>query len=270
MQLLTNSEAPYFVYDRLKEYSEIIHFVSTRHGGVSDGAFASLNLGLGTQDRPLSVLQNRQILSDAVGIPQEFFVMAHQVHGTNVEVIHKDRRGAGAFSRHNAIPSTDAMITNESEICLFVMGADCVPLLFFDPVKLVVGAAHAGWRGTVNKVSAATVRKMQETFNCNPQDILVAVGPSIGPCCYKVGGEVINEVLNMFGTTDGLISFENAESSPIFNLWAANKVQLIEVGIAEENIEVAGLCTNCNAGDFFSSRHGKGITGRFGAGIMIK
>lgn len=271
MQLLTHGDAPYFVYDRLKNYNDkIIHFVTTRHGGVSDGAFATLNLGLGTQDRPLSVLQNRQILSDSVGIPQEYFVMANQVHGTNVEVIQKDRRGAGAFSRHNAIPSTDAMITDEPEICLFVMGADCVPLLFFDPVKLVVGAAHAGWRGTVNKVSAATVRKMQETYDCKPQDILVAVGPSIGPCCYKVGGEVITEVLKTFGSTEGLISFDNADSTPIFDLWAANKIQLLETGVTEENIEIAGMCTNCNSGDFFSSRFGKGITGRFGAGIMIK
>jgi len=270
MQLLTQSEAPYFVYDKLKSYSEIIHFVTTRHGGVSDGAFASLNLGLGTQDRPLSVLQNRQILADSVGIRQEYFVMANQVHGTNVEIILKDRRGAGAFSRHNAIPSTDAMITNEPEICLFVMGADCVPILFFDPEKLVIGAAHAGWRGTVNKVAVATIQKMQESFGCLPKDICVAIGPSIGPCCYKVGGEVINEVLNQFGTTEGFISFDNPESTPILDLWAANKVQLMQAGIPEENIEVAGTCTNCHAGDFFSSRHGKGLTGRFGAGIMIK
>jgi len=270
MQLLTDTEAPYFVYDKLKEYKEIIHFVTTRHGGVSDGAFATLNLGLGTQDRPLSVLQNRQILADSVGIPQEYFVMANQVHGNNVEIILKDRRGAGAFSRHNAISSTDSMITNEPEICLFVMGADCVPLLFFDPVKLVIGAAHAGWRGTVNKIAVATIQKMQEVYGSLPKDIHIAVGPSIGPCCYKVGGEVINEVLNTFGTTDGLISFENPESTPILDLWAANKVQLTEAGVPEENIEIAGICTNCNAADFYSSRHGKGLTGRFGAGIMLK
>ena len=270
MQLLTHSEAPYFVFDKLKEFSDITHFVTTRHGGVSDGAFATLNLGLGTQDRPLSVLQNRQILADSLGIPQEYFVMANQVHGTNVEVILRDRRGAGAFSRHNAIPSTDAMITNEPEICLFVMSADCVPLLFYDPVKLVIGAAHAGWRGTIDRVAVATIRKMNETYGCSPQNIIVAIGPSIGPCCYKVGGDVINEVLNKFGTTDGLISFDNPESTPILDLWAANKIQLLEAGVLEENMEIAEKCTNCNFGDFFSSRYGKGLTGRFGAGIMIK
>jgi YfiH family protein len=270
MQLLTKSEAPYFVFDRLKGYDEITHFVTTRHGGVSDGAFATLNMGLGTQDRPLSVLQNRQILSDSVGIPLESFVMANQVHGTHVEVVLNDRRGAGAFSRHNALASTDAMVTNESEICLFVMGADCVPILFFDPIKLVIGAAHAGWRGTVKKVAVATIHKMQETYSCDISDIMVAIGPSIGPCFYKVGGEVLDEVLKTFGTTEGFISFENAESSPILDLWAANKIQLTQIGILEENIEIAGICTQCHHQDFFSSRHDKGITGRFGAGIMIR
>jgi polyphenol oxidase len=270
MQLLTHSEAPYFVFDKLHTYNQITHFVTTRHGGVSDGAFAALNLGLGTQDRPLSVLQNRQIIADSVGIPQEYFVLANQVHGTNVEVIQIDRRGEGAFSRSNAIPATDALITNVPEICLFVMAADCVPLLFFDPTKLVVGAAHAGWRGTVKKIAVATILKMQKIYNCQPSDIQVAIGPSIGPCCYNVGGEVIEKVLQMFGTTDGLISFDNPESSPIFDLWAANKIQLLESGVLEENMEIAAICTQCNNGDFFSSRHGKGITGRFGAGIMIK
>jgi YfiH family protein len=269
MQRLTKRGTPYFVFSKLKDCAGITHFVSTRHGGVSDGAFASLNLGLGTQDRPLIVLQNRQILADAVGIPQQFFVLANQVHGTNVEIISNDRRGAGAFSRHNAIVSCDAMITNEPEICLFVMAADCVPLLFFDKVKLVIGAAHAGWRGTVKKMAANTIHKMQEHYGCSPKDIYVGIGPSIGPCCYNVGGEVIEEVLKTFGTTEGLINFENPNSAPIFDLWSANKLQLTQAGVPEENIEIAGVCTQCHHDDFFSSRYGKGVTGRFGAGIMI-
>ena len=270
MKRLTKSGTPYFVFGNLKGFANITHFITTRHGGVSDGAFASLNMGLGTQDSPLSVLQNRQLLADAIDIPLEFFVFANQVHGTHVEVISRERRGNGAFSRHNAIVSCDAMVTNEPEICLFVMAADCVPLLFYDPVKLVIGAAHAGWRGTVKKMAANTILKMQEQYGCSPKNICVGIGPSIGPCCYNVGGEVIQEVLQTFGTTEGLINFNNPESAPILDLWSANKMQLIEVGVSEENIEIAEICTNCHHDDFFSSRHGKGITGRFGAGIMIK
>jgi len=269
MLLVSTPEAPYYTFENLRSFKEIKHFVTTRHGGVSDGAFASLNLGLGTEDRPLTVLQNRQILADSVGISQDYFVMANQIHGTNVEVIAKDRRGAGAFSRHNAIPATDGMITNEPEICLFVMGADCVPILFFDRKKKVIGAAHSGWKGTVTKIAAEVVRKMQETYHSSPSDIVVAIGPSIGPCCYKVGGEVMEAVLRHFGTTNGFISFENEDFAPMLDLWTANKTQLLEIGVPEENIEIAGLCTQCNHDEFFSSRYGKGITGRFGAGIMI-
>ena len=140
----------------------------------------------------------------------------------------------------------------------------------YDPVKLVIGAAHAGWRGTVKKMAANTILKMQEQYGCSPKNICVGIGPSIGPCCYNVGGEVIQEVLQTFGTTEGLINFNNPEFAPILDLWSANKMQLIEVGVSEENIEIAEICTNCHHDDFFSSRHGKGITGRFGAGIMIK
>ena len=269
MQLVSSSAAPYYIFDKFKGFTGIKHFVSTRHGGESIGAFGTLNIGLGTQDRLLTVLRNRQILADAVGIPLESFVMANQVHGTHVEIVLNDRKGAGAFSRHNALASTDAMATNEPGICLFVMGADCVPILFFDPVKMVIGAAHAGWRGTVKKVAVAAVQKMGEEYGCSPADICVAIGPSVGPCCYKVGGEVIDEVLKTFGTTEGIISFDNPESSPILDLWAANRIQLTHIGVPEENIETAGICTQCNHQQFFSSRYDKGITGRFGAGIMI-
>ncbi|HEY4787214.1 MAG TPA: peptidoglycan editing factor PgeF [Bacteroidales bacterium] len=269
MQQVRSSRVPYYIFDNFCDFKEIKHFVSTRHGGVGDGAYATLNIGLGTEDKPSDVLMNRRLLSESVGIPLESFVMAHQVHGIHVEVVTKDRKGAGAFSRDDALPSTDAMISNERGLCLFVMGADCVPILFFDPVKRVIGAAHAGWRGTVKKIAVATVQKMEEEYGCSPVDICVAIGPSIGPCCYRIGGEVIDEVLHSFGTTEGLISFDNQESLPILDLWTTNKFQLREIGVPDRNIEIAGICTQCNHHDFFSSRHDKGVTGRFGAGIVL-
>jgi polyphenol oxidase len=270
MQSIHHSGVPLLGFEQFNKFHEIIHFVTSRHGGISSGVYTSLNLGFGTADGGLSVLTNRHKVADSLAIPLDYFVMANQVHGTHVEVVTREKRGAGAFHRHNALPATDAMVTNEPEICLFVMAADCVPVLFFDPVKKVIGAAHAGWRGTIGRIAAATVLKMQEIYQCHPQNICAAIGPSIGPCCYEVGGEVIDAVLQAFGTTEGLIRFDNDESLPIFNLWQANKLQLMETGLKEENIETAGICTKCRADDFFSSRQGKGITGRFGAGIMIR
>jgi polyphenol oxidase len=264
------TKSPVLKYDEWADFKEIIHFVSTRHGGVSQGPYASLNVGLGTDDDSGIVLKNRHILAKAAGIPLESFVILNQVHGTNVVVATGELKGSGSLDRESAIHETDAIITDQPGICLFVMGADCVPLLFFDPVKKVIGAAHAGWRGTVKNIALATVQKMKETFNCEGPDIRAAIGPSIGPCCYHVGGEVIDSILRSYGSTDKYISYEYKDSLAHFDLWQTNKTQLIEAGLSQHNIIVANLCTHCNHNDFFSSRYDKSITGRFGAGIMIR
>lgn len=260
----------FYHFNSFSQSADIIHFITTRQGGISSDAYSSLNIGYGTDDFSLNVLENRHRISAAIDIPLDNFVMCNQVHGTHVEVITKSHKGKGALYRDNALLASDAMITNIPEICLFVMGADCVPLLFHDPVKKVIGAAHAGWRGTVKKIAIETITKMCEIFGCQVSNIQVGIGPSIGPCCYQVGAEVIDEVLRSFGSTDKFIHFTDSDSSAIFDLWYTNKYQLMEAGVKEENIEIAGVCTCCNSDDFFSSRAGKGITGRFGAGIMLK
>jgi YfiH family protein len=256
-------------FSSLEKYPRINHFVSTRHGGVSKGAFASLNIGFGTDDDPDSVLKNRYRLADATGIALDKWVALNQVHETRVAIVTPEMRGLGAHNRESAIRATDAAITNHRDICLFVMGADCVPILFYDPVAGVIGACHAGWRGTVKKIAVETVKQMVATYGCKPENINAAIGPSIGACCYNVGGEVIDAVLRAFGTTDGFITFSEPDSQPRFDLWHANRHQMEGIGLLPEHIETAGICTQCHSQDFFSSRAGKGITGRFGAGIIL-
>ena len=266
---LENRDIPFYVFSNLKCTGSIKHFVTTRSGGVSEEPFSSLNLGYGTDDFTIHVLENRHRMAQAMDIPLDYFVMANQVHGTHVEVVTKKMRSCGALYRDNSLLATDAMITNVPEVCLFVMGADCVPILFFDPVRKVIGAAHAGWRGTVKKIAVETTRKMNEVFHCNMDDILVGIGPSIGPCCYEVGTEVIQIVQQAFINSQNLIIQEETGRNPIFNLWEANKQQLIEAGVKETNIETAQICTKCHSDEFYSSRASNGNTGRFGAGIML-
>ena len=269
MQQITHGLAPYFLFDSLSVFSEIKQFVSTRHGGVSKEAYTSLNIGFGTNDDRTLVLENREILAQSVGIKLNKFVFLNQIHESRVAIVTTEMRGCGAFARDTAICGTDAMVTNVPDVCLFVMSADCVPLLFFDPVKKVIGACHAGWRGTLLMAPVATIQAMCESYGSTPSDILVAVGPSIGPCCYNIGGEVIDSVLRTFGSTDTLIRFDNFDWQPYFDLWSTNQLILSKAGIQLKNIEISGLCTQCHHNDFFSSRHDKGITGRFGAGIML-
>ena len=175
-------------------------------------------------------------------------------------------RGNGTFDYEQSIKATDAMITNIPDICLIILVADCVPILFFDTKKKVIGAAHAGWRGTVKSIAQNTVKAFQKHFNSSLKDIIVGIGPSIGPCCYEVGEEVIKEIKN--GFPDKVTKVLNNKG--YFNLWEANKLQLTDIGIDEKNIEVAELCTYCHADIFFSRRHQRAETGRFGGGIMLR
>ena len=258
-----------FRFQNLSKQGGIDHFISTRIGGLSRPPYESLNLGFHVEDTAKTVLKNRERLAAGIGIPLSHFTIAKQVHSGTVTIVTEGMRGYGAADLDTGVEATDAMVTDVPHLCLTVLMADCVPILFFDPQKRVVAAVHAGWRGTVKLVAQKTAETLKAKFNCKPTDILVGIGPSIGPCHYEVGPEVIAQVEDTFGSTDGYINDETPDGKGYFNLWEANKRQIIEAGIPAQNIEVAQICTYCNAHLFFSERHQKGRTGRFGAGIML-
>lgn len=260
---------PIYFFETLSKYKDIGHFVSTRIGGFSESPYNSLNLGFHVGDNPVKVLKNRELLVSALSVPLNHFTVAKQIHQDNVKVITEELKGKGAIDYQSAISTTDAMITEVPNIYLVVFLADCVPVLFFDPRRKVVGVAHAGWKGTLKLVAGNSVKALQENFGSLPSDIIVGIGPSIGPCCYEVGSEVITKVENVFHTKEGYINNESSDGKGYFNLWEANRTQLIHAGIPEENIEVAEICTCCNADIFFSARYQKGKTGRFGVGVII-
>ncbi len=249
-----------FLFENLSHLKGIRHFVSTRHGGTSKPPFDTLNLSFNVSDDPKNVLRNRKLLTEALGIDIESMTTAKQVHNNKIAVVTGKMRGRGANDLESALDGIDAMITNVPGILLMIQAADCVPLLFYDPVKKVIAAAHAGWRGAVLKIARNTVKSMVNKYKSEPYNIYVGIGPSIGPCCYEVGREVIQEAKEMITTRNG---------SSYFDLWEANKRQLIGSGVPLSNIEVPRICTHCSSDTFFSSRAGKGITGRFGAGIIL-
>jgi len=257
---------PLFRFENLSGISNLAHFITTRSGGVSLPPYNSLNLGLHTNDNPVHVLTNRKLLVVKTGIAEDRFLYASQVHSGDVKIIDKTAIEKGVLSNN---PRTDATITNMTGICLMVMVADCVPILLFDPVKRVSAVVHAGWRGTVHKITSNTIRSMADHFGCHPANILGGIGPSIGPCCYEVGEDVKEFVTQSFGTTEGYLVQENPVSKPHFDLWYANNKQLTDNGVKPENIEMSELCTRCHSDIFFSSRASGGITGRFAAGICM-
>jgi hypothetical protein len=256
-----------FLFENLSRKKGIMHFISTRDGGVSKHPFDTLNLSFNVSDDPKHVASNRKFLSSALGFKVESLTTAKQVHGNKVAAVTKDMRGKGSNDHGSSLDEIDAMVTNVPGILLMIQVADCVPLLFYDPKKKVIAATHAGWRGTVLEIARNTVNSMVKRFKSDPAYIYVGIGPSIGPCCYEVGHEVIRGVSNNLRNPKDLIKTGNGKS--YLDLWEANKSQLIESGIPASNIEVSQICTHCNSDTFFSSRAGKGVTGRFGAGIML-
>lgn len=233
----------FWFFESFLEYEGISHFVSGRRGGFSDPPYDSLNLAFHVGDNPEKVVKNRRLVAQSLGIPLNNFTFAKQVHGANVEIITEDLRGRGAIEHETAIENTDAMITAVPNICLVVLSADCVPILFYDPRKRVVAVAHAGWRGTAQLIAKKTATILKEEFNCQPSDILVGIGPSIGPCCYEVGRDVISQIERALGDGEGVVARETREGKGFLNLWEANKRQLLEAGIPEGNIEIAKICT---------------------------
>jgi hypothetical protein len=164
-------------------------------------------------------------------------------------------------------PQADGIITDAHDVPLVMRFADCVPVLLYDPVKRAIGLAHAGWRGTVAGIGPATVQAMVDTYGSRPADIVAGVGPSIGPCCYEVGPEVVAQVRETFGTTRGLVEPETEAHGPHLDLWEANRRALEKAGV--QRIELSGLCTACHTHEFFSHRAEAGRTGRFGVILVL-
>jgi len=256
-------------FENLLGQQGVRHFVSTRGSGYSKPPYDSLNLGLHVGDDPDRVLRNRERLAEAIGIQINRFTIARQIHSGNVRIISGALLGSGSTEPANGIENTDAMVTDVPDICLIILVADCVPMLFFDPIKEAIGVAHAGWRGTLYCIAQNTVRAMETAFGSSPGDIIVGIGPSIGPCCYSVGTDVISRVDTTFHTTRGLIINKSDDGTGYLDLWSANLKQLLHAGIERKNIELARICTRENPDLFFSYRHQKGDTGRFGAGITL-
>jgi YfiH family protein len=244
------------------------HAFTGRKGGFSQGKYSTLNLSVFTEDDLATVLENRRKFLLTLGIEAKSIVSARQVHGDNIYKVTLVDKGRGAYAKDTAIPDTDALITQEKGIALLAFFADCVPVLFLDPVQKVIALAHAGWRGTVARIAAKTAQAMFKDYGTKFRDLLVGIGPSIGPCHYQVDEPVITKVEAVFPTRKSLLLTNREKGLAQLNLWEANRQQLLEVGIPKENITVTGLCTYCFSEKFFSHRWG--MLGRQAAIIMLK
>jgi polyphenol oxidase len=231
--------------------------VTARSGGVSSGPYARLNLSLSVGDDPGHVLENRRRLAAALAASPDDFVFARQVHGAGVRIVGEAERGSGAFSLDDAIPDTDALVTRAPGVLLVILTADCVPIVLHDPVAGVLACVHAGWRGTVARVSAAALAAMQ-TLGASPSQIIAGVGPAASPARYQVGADVHQAVTAAFGpAAAGFIRPDSVPDRWLLDLWAANRFLLMEAGVPAAQIHVTDLPTGptgTSHGYFFSDR----------------
>ncbi len=261
MDWLQCGERRYLQSSLWKKQDGIVHGFTGKTGGVSVGKVAGLNLGFRVEDNPEAVMENYRLVAEDLGIPVENVVLSRQTHTDNIRLVTKEDMGKGLV-KESDIFDTDGLMTEERGIPLVVFTADCVPILLYDPKHPAVAAIHAGWRGTVQNIGGKAVRKMQEQFGSDPKDLLVAIGPSIGPCHFAFGKEAPEQFPEEFCKTH--------EEGYLVDLWALNKKLLMDQGVLEKNIDIAEICTVCYADKFYSYRTHREHTGRQAAIIMIK
>ncbi len=257
---------PYWEAVNIARSGVAVHAFCGRRGGCSSGRYGTLNISGNVGDEDENIRRNVEIIAATFAMRSEQFLFIDQIHGTEVLVI-KSSEGllpAAAFSR-----PYDACVTDKPEVALCIKTADCVPVLLIDVKRRVIGAVHAGWRGTAGNIVSRTIDVMVAHFSCNPDDVTAALGPSIGPCCYEVD-ETVMRVWDDEQSSTPYFRPAREGGKWMLDLSLANAAHLESRGVPRNRIARAGLCTACRQEHFFSHRAAGGRTGRQMSFIMLK
>lgn len=241
-------------------------FSSTRHGGFSEGNYASFNINRYCGDNNTHIIENRELLCKKLHIKASRLLMPHQVHGVKVKLIDESFFSKTENEQQINLEGVDALMTQERYTCLGISTADCVPILIYDQEKHAIAAVHAGWRGTQQRIVEKTINEMNRCFCSSATDLLATIGPSIGPDAFEVGPEVYESFL-LAGFPMEKISKKIAGKWHI-DLWQANAISLENMGVLHQNIQISGICTYTHSNDFFSARKLTINSGRILSGII--
>ncbi len=239
----------YLTADSLTTAGGVIHAFSTRKGGVSQGIYASLNLGANRGDDPNAVRENYHILCTALGMSEKNLVFSRQVHKDTIRSVTMKDAGKGLF--HPIDYEADGLITNIPNLPLVIFTADCIPILLYDPIKRVVGAVHAGWRGTALGIARKAVLQMEAEFGCQPKDILSAIGPGLSQCCFETDQDVPDAMFDALGAS-AVPYIERRGEKYHVDLKGINALWLSQTGII--HISISKDCTRCQNTLYWSHR----------------
>lgn len=264
-QLNKKHSIPYYESSFLSGCDFLTHAFCTRLGGLSEDDYQSLNISFKEGDLESRVLQNWHRLAMAFAIPLENFLALNQVHGDDIFLI----KPYGDYLSSDRDLNYDAIVTSRENLAICIKTADCVPVFIVDRAKKIIAAVHAGWKGTALGISAKVINLLYDRYDSAPQDILAAVGPSIGLCCFEVDENAADSFRNQ-KDHEAFLFADNRPNKWIVDLPEANRRQMINCGIPAANIDLSHLCTSCRQDLFYSHRGSGGITGRQLNFIMVK
>lgn len=258
------------IYDLPASQGRAVAFSTTREGGCSTGAYASLNCTAYTGDNPACVERNQQLLSDMLPYPPQELVIPYQTHGTSCLTIDETYLNASAEQKQKMLQGVDALTTNHADICLCISTADCIPVLIYDQTHHAAAAIHAGWRGTVQRIVSQTLQQMQQRYGTEGKGCIACIGPGILLQAFETGDEVY-EAFAAAGFPMSQLSYRHPSTQKYhLDLPAANLLQLQEFGIPIAQIEQSGICTYTQHDRFFSARRLGIKSGRILSGIMLR
>lgn len=256
------TDLPLVTFDAFTALPFLSHGFSTRYGGVSSGIYDSCDLSFTRGDDRALVLENYRRVAKALGTDTAHLCMTHQVHHANIAHVTMADAGNGVI-KPQQWEDMDGLITDTPGLFLVTSFADCVPLMFADPVHKAIGSCHSGWRGTVAKIGAATIHAMEEAFHTDPKDLVCVIGPSICRDCYEVSEDVADAFRAAFPGKEKEILYPGRPGHAQLDLQAACRITLQDCGVPESQIHVSDLCTAENSTLFFSHRVSNGQHGNF-------
>ena len=264
-------ELEYLTFPILEETGLVRHLFTTRLGGVSGHEFATMNFSVDRGDSVSNVAANYERIAGVLGCSVSDMVASHQTHTTNIRKVTSEDREKGIVNPRD-YENVDGLMTNERGIVLVTYYADCVPLFFVDVKNKAVGLAHSGWRGTAAGMGQHMVEAMKENYGTAPEDLRVAIGPSICRDCYEVGEDVAVEFKSLQqksieqGNSAEIVLANGAQPGKYqLDLWLANRLVLERAGVCRENISLPDICTCHNSAYLFSHRASGGKRGTMGA-----
>jgi polyphenol oxidase len=293
----------YVQFDHFLQFPELIHGSFTRLGGYSKTPYRGLNVSYSIGDDFENVIRNRLLTLQALQVETYPCATLWLVHGAEVATLGTETatwddwrtdwaHRSYQVDQQELIWTTkprrkaDAIITKQCGVALTMSSADCVPLMFYDPVECAIGMAHAGWRGTARGIAAATIDAMSEQFGSLPRNIYAGIGPSIGSCCYEVTEDVRHLFMGQlqFDSMPTDVKYRKlVQESAVFalkqlpkrnslrlDLWETNRNQLLMAGVLPEHIESSEICTSCEKERFFSHRGEHGKAGRFPSILALR